>query len=72
MTRIPPTVGEPVRAKDGVIIPSYVRLSERPRERGMCVTGPLVRDPAGWYIEFRYAGCRTQYRSFFAFDEIGA
>ncbi len=66
-----PLVNEATRLTDGtVIIPTYVRPSEAPLADGSCVTGVLIKNPAGWYVEFRYAGDNEQHRGFFAFDAV--
>ncbi len=66
-----PRVNEPCRVREMVIIPFYVRLSEAPTRDGGCVTGPLVANPAGWYVEYRMAGDETMdHRDFFAFGEV--
>lgn len=65
-----PKVGEATRTENGVIIPSYVRLSEHPKADGSCTTGPLIDKPCGWYVEYRFAGGSQQYRGFFLFSEV--
>lgn len=72
-----PTVGEPYKMGEQVIIPTYVRESEAPRPDGGCVTANVglggTIDAEGWYVEFHYgrsaAGTQdtNQYRDFVPF-----
>lgn len=69
--RYTPKADEALRVKEMVILPSLVRLSEHPKADGACDTGPLVKHPAGWYIEYRIVGgSKEQYRGFFLFEEV--
>lgn len=68
-----PRVGEPFLFLYGTIIPTYVRLSEKPTRDGGCTTGPGEIDAAGWFVEYTYPdgpNPSEQYRRFISFDEV--
>lgn len=64
-----PVVGKAFYRGVEVIIPSYVRYSQRPKANGACDTVEDRASADGWYVEFRYPGAKLndQHRTFIPF-----
>lgn len=70
---IEPVVGKPVKWREMIIVPTYVRESETPQPNGACLTHDYTEreiDPAGWYVEYTNAKSGSHNRTFIPFGAL--